>query len=49
MLFKLRLTLTLGTMVMPRSPIQSPWRGMTDDEPTEEPQEVIDAGMLPPG
>ena len=38
-----------GTMVMPRSPIISPWRGMTDDEPTAEEREAIDAGMLPPG
>ena len=38
-----------GTMVMPRAPIQSPWTGLADDEPTEEEAAGIDAGMLPPG
>lgn len=38
-----------GTMVMPRAPIQSPWTGLSDEEPAEEEMNAIDAGLLPPG
>jgi acetolactate synthase-1/3 small subunit len=38
-----------GTMVMPRAPIQSPWTGLSDEEPAEEESAAIDAGLLPPG
>lgn len=38
-----------GTMVMPRAPIQSPWTGLSDEEPAEEEMAAIDAGLLPPG
>lgn len=38
-----------GTMVMPRAPIQSPWTGLSDEEPAEDELLGVDAGLLPPG
>ncbi|PLW20185.1 hypothetical protein PCANC_09844 [Puccinia coronata f. sp. avenae] len=37
-----------GMMVMPRSPIDSNWQGMTDSGEADE-VDAIDAGLLPPG
>jgi len=37
-----------GMMVMPRSPIDSNWQGMSDSAEADE-VDAIDAGLLPPG
>lgn len=37
-----------GMMVMPRSPIDSPWQGMADSDEADD-VAAIDAGLLPPG
>ncbi|POW09612.1 hypothetical protein PSHT_09079, partial [Puccinia striiformis] len=46
----LKLRARTGMMVMPRSPIESKWQGMADneDEAIDE-VDAIDAGLLPPG